>query len=155
MRHLITFETYHDKYLGSILDKINNSGINSLSNLEREYLDAYSNDDENRMNLIEHSEECKTFHSNDSNFIFKLKDIKYNGNLKKIYGTITVPNLDSNNKIKVDIDGYIVVYPNHQVVLFFEKENQDIFEFCNGLEYELDSFIDYVISTIEDENTIG
>ena len=70
MKHLIAFETYHDKYLDSILDKINNSGIGSLSNLEKEYLDAYSNDDENKMNLIEHSEECKVFQSSDNNFTF-------------------------------------------------------------------------------------
>ena len=35
---------------------------------------------------------------------------------------------------------------------FYSKEGYDVFEFCNGLEYELDSFIDYVISEIEENN---
>ena len=30
--------------------------------------------------------------------------------------------------------------------------NYDVFEFCNGLEYELDSFIDYVVSELDDKN---
>ena len=34
-----------------------------------------------------------------------------------------------------------------------DKGEYDVLEFCNGLEYELDSFLDYVISTIEDEKT--
>ena len=29
----------------------------------------------------------------------------------------------------------------------------DVFEFCNGLEYELDSFIDYVVSELENEES--
>ena len=30
-----------------------------------------------------------------------------------------------------------------------EEIQLDVFDFCNGVEYELDSFIDYVVSEIE------
>jgi hypothetical protein len=31
-------------------------------------------------------------------------------------------------------------------------DNYDVFEFCNGLEYELDSFVDYVVSELDEKN---
>jgi hypothetical protein len=40
---------------------------------------------------------------------------------------------------------------NNQILPNFEKDGYDILEFCNGLEYELDNFLDYVILTIKDE----
>jgi hypothetical protein len=49
------------------------------------------------------------------------------------------------------MEGYILVLDHDNKVPVFEKKGYDILEFCNGLEYELDNFIDYVIETLEDE----
>ena len=65
-------------------------------------------------------------------------------------------------KIEGRLEGRIVVFKNGQVSPDFYSvqkdpntgDNYDVFEFCNGLEYELDNFLEYVISTIEDEKTV-
>ena len=50
--------------------------------------------------------------------------------------------------------GRIVRYDNGMTFPDFDKDGYDIFEFCNGLEYELDSFIDYVIDEIEEKTNL-
>ena len=62
-RHLKTFEGYHDDHLDSILDKINKSGMDSLSKIDKEFLDAYKDGDEEKMSYIEHIEGQRTFTS--------------------------------------------------------------------------------------------
>jgi hypothetical protein len=154
MKHIITYESYHDKHLNNILDKINQSGISSLSDTEKEFLNAYSIDDVEKMTHIEYEVESKEF--DDKYFHFKLSDIKYMGDKTLYFGKLTVPDLEWPNgkRIKGELEGHIIFYSNHMTSPVFEKDGYDVFEFCNGLEYELDSFIDYVISTLEDEKTV-
>jgi len=157
MKHIITYESYHDKYLNQILDKINSSGISSLSDKEKDYLSAYAKDDEEKMIHLEYEEEQRKFESSDGHFKFQFSYKESFGDETRYYGHLIVPDLNwPNGKlIKGELDGYIVVYPNHTISPQFQdnKEEYDVFEFCNGLEYELDSFLDYVISTLVDEKT--
>jgi hypothetical protein len=156
MKHLKTFEGYHDDHLDSILDKINKSGMASLSKIDKDFLDAYKDGDEEKMSYIEHIEGQRTFTSNDKYFTFKYSHTEdYGDEGLYYYGTLTVPDLEFPNGDKIDgeIVGYIWVVGNGQVVPVFDKGEYDVLEFCNGLEYELDNFLDYVISTIEDEKT--
>ena len=149
-------ETYDDN-IDSILDKINKSGKTSLTLLELEYLNAYSNNDFSKMDIIEKIEGQRTFYSNDGYFSFKYEYMEDYGGGKYYYGIISVPDLEfeDGSKIYGEIEGYIAVYKSGQIVLSFELEGYDILEFCNGLEYELDTFLEYVIFTIEDEKTVN
>lgn len=150
-----SIETYHTDYLDSLLDKINKSGIDSLTDVDRDFLNAYSSGDEDKMSYIEKTEGQKLFVSSDRYFTFKyshLEDIGEEG--IRYYGTLSVPSLDlGSNVIEGELYGYIWTL-NGQSIPVFEKGNYDVLEFCNGLEYELDSFLDYVIFTIEDENPV-
>jgi hypothetical protein len=73
-----------------------------------------------------------------------------------------VPDLvfPSGKKIEGRLEGRIVVYDNGSISPDFysvvkdpkSHDYYDVFEFCNGLEYELDSFIDYVVGELDDKN---
>lgn len=158
MKHLIKFESYHDEHLNQILDKINQSGIDSLSQNERDYLDAYSNDDEDKMTKIEYEEGKRDFVSNDGYFKFTFDRCEdYGSDGCYYFGTLYCPSIewsDSNKKIEGVLEGSIILFPNGQILPDFEKDGYDVLEFCNGIEYELDSFLQYVIDTIEDEKTV-
>jgi hypothetical protein len=61
-----------------------------------------------------------------------------------------VPDLVIKKRIvKGEIKGEIIVFNNTEVGLDFVKEKYDIFDFVNGLEYELDRFIDDLIINIK------
>lgn len=155
MKHLKTFEGYHDNYLDTILDKINKSGMSSLTKNDQDFLNAYSDNDYEKMEEIERIENQRTFTSGDNYFTFRLSHREESSDGIYYYGTLTVPDLvwENGKKIDGEMEGYIWVVGNGQVVPAFDKGEYDVLEFCNGLEYELDSFLDYVVSTIEDEKT--
>jgi hypothetical protein len=76
-------------------------------------------------------------------------------------GTLYVPDLvfSSGKKLEGRLEGRIVVYSGGQISPDFysvsKKSNEDtydVFEFCNGLEYELDSFMDYVVAELDGKN---
>jgi len=59
--------------------------------------------------------------------------------------------LENGKKVVGILEGRIVRFENGTISPdFYSKDEYDIFEFCNGLEYELDSFIDYVVAEIEE-----
>jgi len=150
MRHLRTFET-HNNYLDTILDKITKSGMDSLTKSERDFLDAYSKDDETRMDHIEKIEGQRTFKSSDGHFEFKYDYTEDYGDERYHFGVIYVPDLDyPDEHVEGILEGHIWE-GNGQIVPEFDREGIDILEFCEGLEYELDSFLQYVVDTLNDE----
>ncbi len=154
MLYLKTYEnwTFYNEVLDEILDKINKSGFDSLDNLEKDFLKAWDNKVE--MNRILTLMKQQTF--TDKYFTFKLKSIEDFGEEKYYYGTITVPDLEfgNNKRLSGELEGYILKV-GEQLIPYFEREGYDILEYCNGLEYELDNFLEYVVNTIEDEKTVG
>ena len=156
MKQPFTYEDYQDVYLNVLLDKINKSGINSLSENEKDYLDAYSKGDKDTMADIVYEEGQREFKSNDGHFKFLLDRCEDHEDEFRYCGIITVPDLKwpDGKTITGEIEGNIIVYQNGEIVADFEKDGYDILEFCNGLEYELDSFLDYIICTLEDEKRI-
>ena len=68
--------------------------------------------------------------------------------------------MENGKRIKGRLEGRIIVYENGQVSPDFysiqkdsrSQDHYDVFEFCNGLEYELDSFMDYVVSELAEKN---
>ena len=153
MRHLKKYENY-DSYLDKILDKIGETGMGSLTKSEKDYLNAYSTDNVEKMEYIEKIEGQKSFRSNDGHFEFVYDYTEDYEIEKHHFGTITVPDLEYPGEPKVDgtIEGFIWEGPSGELVPNFEKEGIDILEFCESLEYELDAFLEYVVETINDEN---
>jgi len=153
-KYLKKFENYQQDKVDEILDKISKSGMSSLSKNELDFLDAFGKGDEDKLIHLEYESGLKDFKSTDGYFTFKFSHAEdYADEGIYYYGTITVPDLVWEDEKRIDgtMEGYILVLEHDNKVPVFEKKGYDILEFCNGLEYELDNFIDYVIETLEDE----
>ncbi len=146
--------------MDDILDKISKYGIDSLSDLEKEFLDSHKTGKEQELHdKLSKSEVETTFEDDLGKFTFELSEVQKikskSGELEEIeiIGTLYVPDLEWPNGKKIEgrLEGKIIKYSNGTTSLEFEKDGYDVFEFCNGLEYELDTFIDYVVSEIDEK----
>ena len=160
MKHLMRYEGYSSsERMDDILDKISTYGIESLTQLERDFLDSHKSGGEKELHdQLSKSEIETTFEDDLGYFKFECKEVQKIQNKKgeveevEIIGTLYVPALEWPNGKKLEgrLEGKIIKYSNGTTSLEFEKDGYDVFEFCNGLEYELDSFIDYVVAEIEE-----
>ena len=146
--------------MDDILDKISKYGIDSLSDLEKEFLDSHKTGKEQELHdKLAKSEVETTFEDDLGKFTFELSEVQKiknkGGELEEIeiIGTLYVPDLElsSGKRVEGRLEGKIIQYSNGTTSLEFEKDGYDVFEFCNGLEYELDSFIDYVVLEIDEK----
>lgn len=146
--------------MDDILDKISKYGIDSLSDLEKEFLDSHKTGKEQELHdKLAKSEVETTFEDDLGKFTFELSEVQKikskSGELEEIeiIGTLYVPDLEWPNGKRIEgrLEGKIIKYSNGTTSLEFEKDGYDVFEFCNGLEYELDTFIDYVVSEIDEK----
>ena len=149
----------HEEYscqrrVDEILDKISKYGIYSVTNKEKDFLDAYSSGNkEKTLDKLSILDKDIMFES--SYFKFELEDTTINNHDTTYKGTFYVPDLTlmDGSILEGNIYGELIVYRNGTYILNFDKKvtinNNDfiyeIYEFCEGLEYELDSFIDYII----------
>jgi len=140
-----------------ILDKISKYGIGSISTKEIEFLDAISSGDiDDVIDKLDKLNSQSIFE--DDHFRFELDNIHYGDEFVEYNGTLFVPDLKLSDGSKVDgmLVGRILLFNNGIYSIDFEKKSKngrktrvyDVFEFCMGLEYELDSFIDYVIEEL-------
>lgn len=137
-----------------ILDKITKYGIDSLTPLEKEFLDAYSmNKESETHDKIKYLENEKIFEDESGRFKFEYKETEeYEDEIHHL-GTIYVPSMDiDGEKMEGRLEGRIIRYRNGSTALEFEKGEYDVFDYCEGLEYELDNFIDYVCGELEEKN---
>ena len=137
--------------LNRILDKIKNIGLKSLDKKELDFLNSFKVGDEEKFNKKLSSDRTQsTYISDDGFFMFNVENIEYNKDELRIIGVIFVPDLVVKKRIiKGEIKGQIIVFNNTEVGLDFLKGKYDIFDFVNGLEYELDRFIDDLIISIK------
>jgi hypothetical protein len=146
-----------------ILDKISKYGISSLTSMEKEFLDSHSTGKEEEFHdKLTKSETETTFEDDNGLFKFEFDSCEEYDDEVHYLGTLYVPDLvfENGKRIEGILGGRIVVYRNGQISPDFYSiqkdkksgENYDVFEFCNGLEYELDSFIDYVVSELEQKD---
>lgn len=144
-----------DNRLNDILDKISNSGISSLSNSDKFFLDSYKNNNQEEIHKIMLNKELEyVFYDDNGLFKFELNKIEYNDDEIHYIGIIYVPDLKiSNDKIiEGRLIGKIVECDNGDIYPDFSKIGKyDILDFCNSLEYELDLFLDFVIKKINYE----
>ena len=164
MKHLMRYEGYTaQQRVDDVLDKISKYGIDSLTQLEKEFLDSHKlGKEEEAHDKITKEESESVFEDDFGHFKFEHEETEDYGDEVHYIGTLYVPDLVwSNGKtIKGVLYGRIVVYENGTNSPDFysvekdplSKDNYDVFEFCNGLEYELDSFIDYVVKELEEKN---
>lgn len=163
MKHLMRYEGYSSKErVDDILDKISKYGMESLSQLEKDFLDSHRiGKEEEFHNKLAKQESENVFEDDMGYFKFEHQETEDYGDEIHYIGILYVPDLNiSNKKIEGRLEGRIVVFNNGQVSPDFYSiskdssngEYYDVFEFCNGLEYELDSFLDYVISELKNTN---
>ena len=161
MNHLMRYEGFSpQERQDEILDKINKYGISSLNMDEKEFLDSYSNNKEDEIHKKLQFHENETIFEDDQGYFkFELQSIKddHNGTIRYI-GIMYVPDIEFGNGKKIEgrLEGSIIGSINGRTSLDFHskgKSKYDIFEFCNGLEYELDSFVDYVVMELEKNNS--
>jgi hypothetical protein len=164
MKHLMRYEGYTAKERADdILDKISKYGIKSLTSGEKEFLDSHKVGKEEELHdKLSKSENETVFEDDNGFFKFEFESCEDYGDETHYIGTLYVPDLvwPNGKTIEGRLEGRIVVFQNGQVSPDFysiEKDpksldNYDVFEFCNGLEYELDSFLDYVVAELEQKD---
>lgn len=152
------YEGYTSKErLDDILDKISKYGIDSLNSMEQEFLDSHKSGDEEEIHKKISIQESENIFEDDSGYFrFEHKETEDYGNEMHFIGTIYVPDLALPNGRKVEgrLTGKMVAnLETGQVDLDFEFNGYDIYEFCSGVEYELDSFIDYVVAELSEKKS--
>ena len=158
MKHIMRFESYSEQErLDDILDKISKYGEDSLTDLEKKFLKSWNTDSQSKVHdEIKWIENEQIFEDDNGYFKFEFQEWEDYGDEQHFIGTLYVPDLefeDNGEKIEGRLEGRIVKYENNQISPdFTNKDGYDIFDFCNGLEYELDSFLEYVISEIEQKS---
>lgn len=137
-----------------ILDKISKYGIKSLSTLDKEFLDSFSIGNQEDIHRKILKEEIELVFDDDFGFFkFEYQETIIHEEEKHYLGILYVPDLIHNGKkISGILRGKIIVTKDYVVMPEFDNGNFDVFEFCSGLEYELDIFLDYVVQKIEEKN---
>lgn len=161
MKHLMRYEGFTpQERQDEILDKISKYGIDSITNNEIEFLNSFAlGTQEEAHKKLNYLENDLVFEDDSGLFKFEFKNIENYNNEKHIIGIIYVPNIKMHDGTIINgrLEGKIIDYGDGTTCPDFylkfnyksQKIEYDIFEFCNGIEYELDSFIDYVVSEIE------
>lgn len=159
MKHLMRYEGYSTKErVDDILDKISKYGMSSLSSIEKEFLDAHASGTESEVHdRITKEESERVFEDDHGYFKFEHKETEDYGDEIHYIGVLYVPDLEfkSGRRLEGRLEGRLVVFDNGQTSPDFytidsKGNTYDVFEFCNGLEYELDSFMDYVSNELKE-----
>ena len=159
MKHLMRYEGYTTtQRVDDILDKISKYGIKSLSPLERQFLDAHKSGGEEAVHKALTKEESETIFEDDAGmFKFEFESMEDYGDEIHYLGTLTCPDLVENGKaISGRLEGRIVFYKETSATspdfgVQINGQDFDVFDFCEGYEYELDNFIDYVVQELEEK----
>ena len=160
MKHLMRYEGYTTKErVDDILDKISKYGINSISPLEKEFLDAHASGKEEDVHKKITKQESETVFEDDFGYFkFEHQETEDYGDEIHYIGILYVPDLEfpDGKRLEGRLEGRLVVFEDGNTSPdFFHYVSgdvyYDVFEFCNGLEYELDSFLDYVASELDND----
>jgi hypothetical protein len=159
MKYLKYFESFDMDDMDDLLDKINKTGIKSLTSLEKDFMKAYAENDENKLQEIEIKSRAKHFSSSNNlfHFYFNGKIINVDDDRTLYYGTMTVPNIELKNGDVIEgiLQGSIE-YDYDVIILHFAKYDDanaySIDDFCEGLENELYGFAQDIIDELNPPN---
>lgn len=157
MKHIKEWNAFSiNENIDNILDKMSRG--EGLTPDDKEKMQSYSS----HLQKGGHSNDFdfkdkRVFTDDNGYFKFTLDSIEDYGDETHYIGTIECPDYtygDGGETIPGILEGRIVVTSEGLTSPDFCYENTglEIFDFCEGLEYELDSFIDYVVSELENEN---
>lgn len=143
-----------DERVNEVLDKITKYGINTLTIFEKDFMDAYSfGVEETIIQRLDALDNAFTYE--DSNFKFELKETQIFADEIYYIGTLYVPDIVFDNGVNIsgNLEGKVIAFGNGTYALEFDKKflmkkkqiSYEVYDFCWGLEYELDNFIDYII----------
>jgi len=158
MKHLMLYENYTTQQrVDDILDKISKYGMKSLTKLEKDFLDAHKTGNQEEIhNQITKEQSETVFKDDDGYFTFTLDSIEDYGDETHYIGTMECPDYTSGDGETIPgiLEGKIIVTSEGLTApeFYYENTGLEIFDFCEGLEYELDSFIDYVVAELESQN---
>jgi hypothetical protein len=163
MKHLMRYDGYTAKERADeILDKISKYGIISLTILERKFLDSHKLGKEEELhNMLSMSESENVFVDDNGLFKFEFDSCEEYDDRVHYLGILYVPDLLDNGKlIEGRLEGKIVVFSDGEIYPDFYSiqkdpvthDNYDISLFCSDTEFELDSFLDYVVSELEQKD---
>lgn len=155
MKHLMRYEGYtSNQRLDELLDKISKFGIESLTDNEKNFLDSHKSGQQEVYHDELMRKEMETVFEDDFGYFkFEHLETEEYDDQKHFIGILYVPDLvfTDDKRLEGRLTGKIILHSNGQVSPDFystvkdeEGFEYDVFEFCNGLEYELDSFLDYV-----------
>ena len=146
------FENTTDR-LNCVLDKLSKYGDKSLTKSEKMFLESYKDNNENSIhsNLLI-SEFDSIFVDDNEIFKFEYLGSTKNGKEWVHKGILYTPDLKIKKRtVNGILKGSIISYGNGLYSINFKSKKLDIFDFCNGIEYELDLFIEHIISKIEEK----
>jgi hypothetical protein len=135
----------------------------SLRPNELDFLNAHKTGTEEEIHKKMAFDENDTIFEDDNGYFkFEHSETEDYGDEIHYIGTLYVPDLEfpNGNRLEGRLEGRIIVYTKsgqnspdfYSVSKKANEDGYDVFEFCNGLEYELDNFIDYVVSELEEKN---
>jgi len=150
MKHLMRYEGFSvSERVDEILDKITKYGLDIISQDEIDFLNAHQTPEQEKIHKRMLRKENEVVFEDDQNhFRFELEDYKDYGKEKQLIGTFYVPNIkdiDNGEVIEGQLKGQITIHIDGQISPDFTKDEYDIFDFCEGIEHELDSFVEYIV----------
>jgi len=157
MKYLKYFE---NKIVDGILDKINKSGMDSLTNLERSYLKNPTKDIEKQLNGRIYTDEIGPYKATLKLYNIENTTDEFRGveNYSRWNATLEM----FVNNVIVKYDGYIMFKDDNYLSSHFESDdiyhssgdlNTDLEDF-EGLQYEADSFFENALYSILNESLL-
>jgi len=132
MKYLKSFEKIT---VDTLLDKISKSGMNSLTHHEKDFLYKYSNNEPTEDVQLEMNSEKYTDMIGPYEATLILYDVVYDGEeTQKRNGKLFVND--------VEYEGYILFNGDDYIRGIFDSKDSDIYTDLEGLEYEIDNFLE-------------
>lgn len=151
MKFIKLFEEYSaQERQDDILDKISSQGIESLTDDERRFLDSFKDGKQDIVN-DELNGPVENFDDNyfdDNLFSFKLRNVEDREYEVEFFGELTVPDPFKEDG-QISLEGSFKLFrDSRQILPEFSNSEYDVYELITDLTYELDGFLDYVVSEL-------
>lgn len=168
MKNIKTYETYTTQQrLDDVLDKISKNGVDKLSSAEKNFLKSFKDDSSSlyHQKLSDYENKYSKiigdtpYVDDNGNFKFVVSSVDGDGTFEIINGTLSLPDIEFDGGKTIsgkNIEGTIYInIETDEVILDFNRQDYEAYDFAEGLEYELESFIDYVVDELSGDSDDG